>query len=98
MEAIFDKSFDDLEKSIRVSAKRQAVIAQNIANANTPGYEALEFDEALERAVVRQDAKKVVLEKEMAELSQNSMKYSSYVKIMTAKLGVLKTIASQGKR
>lgn len=95
---MFDKSFDALENAIRVSAKRQAVIAHNIANANTPGYEAKEFDEVLGKAVVREDNKKVVLEKEMDELSKNSMKYSSYVKLLSSKLGILRTIATQGKR
>lgn len=95
---IFDKSFNDLEQAIQVAAKRQAIIAHNIANANTPGYEAQEFDEVLGKAIVRQDAKNVVLEKELDDLSQNSMKYSSYVKLMTSKLGILRNIATQGKR
>ena len=95
---IFDKSFDDLEKAIRIAAKRQAIIAHNISNADTPGYEALEFDEILGEAVVRQDAKNVVLDKEITELSKNAMKYSSYVKLMSSKLGILRTIATQGKR
>ncbi|NQU16931.1 MAG: hypothetical protein HQ564_02600 [Candidatus Saganbacteria bacterium] len=96
--AIFDKSFDDLEKAIRVSARRQAVIAHNIANANTPGYKPLEFNEVLERAVESENNKKVVLEKELSDLSKNSLKYSSYIKIMSSKLGILRTIATQGKR
>lgn len=95
---LFDKTFDDLETSMKITAKRQAVIAHNIANANTPGYEAQEFDEYLGRAVTRQNEKNVILEKEMADLSDNSLKYSSYVKLMTQKLGILRTIASQGKR
>jgi len=95
---IFDKSFNDLEQAIKIAAKRQAIIAHNIANANTPGFEAQEFDEVLGKAIVRQDAKKVVLEKELDALSQNSMRYSSYVKLMTSKLGILRNIATQGKR
>lgn len=96
--AIFDRSFEDLERAIQVSAKKQAIIAHNISNANTPGYEAKEFDEILGRAVVRQNNKKVVLEEEMDRLSQNSLAYSSYVKLLSSKLGILRSIATQGKR
>lgn len=96
--AIFDQAFDNIEKSIKIASKRQAIIAHNIANANTPDYEALEFDEILGRAVVRQDERKVILEKEMADLSENSVLYSSYIKLMSQKLGILRTIASQGRR
>lgn len=95
---LFDKTFDNMENSMRIAAKRQAVIAQNIANANTPGYEAQEFDEVLGRAVKRQNEKKVIIEKEMADLSDNSIKHLSYVKLMSQKMGILRTIASQGKR
>ena len=95
---VFDQSFEDLEKAMKIAAKRQAIISHNIANANTPDYEALKFDEVLGEAVVRENNKKVVLEKEMAELSENSLKYSSYVKLMSQKLGILRSIATQGRR
>src|SRR3989339_1111459 len=95
---VFYHSFDDLEKALRLSAKRQAVISQNIANANTPGYKAMDFDEALDRAVERQGEKKVVMEKEMVALADNSVRYSAYLKMISNKLGILKTIASQGRR
>lgn len=95
---VFDPAFNDLERSMQIAAKRQAVIAQNIANANTPGYQALEFDEQLMRAVKRQERKNVVLEDELAALTDNSMKYSAYVKLMTSKLNIIRTIATQGRR
>ena len=95
---IFDQSFNALERAMRIATLRQSVIAQNIANAKTPGYEALTFDEQLDRAVKRRDRKEVVLEDEMAALAKNSGQYSAYVKLMTSKLGVLRTIATQGKR
>ena len=48
---IYDQTFDSLERSMKVAAMKQAVIAQNIANAKTPGYEAMTFDEQLNMAV-----------------------------------------------
>jgi flagellar basal body rod protein FlgB len=95
---IFDEAFNSLERAMRLATLRQSVIAQNIANAKTPGYAALTFDDELERAVKRQDRKDVVLEDELASLAENSNKYSAYVKLMTSKIGILRTIATQGKR
>jgi len=95
---IFDPTFKHLESAMKVSAAKQAVISHNIANANNPEYEALEFDEELGKAVNRLDNKKVVMEDEMAALSENSVRYSSYVKLMSSKLGVLRNIASQGRK
>jgi len=95
---IFDPTFTNLEKAMKVSTQRQAVISHNIANADTPGFKPLDFDEELGRAVERQNKKKVVIEEEMAALADNSVKYSSYVKLMTTKLNILRTIATQGRR
>ena len=95
---VFDKTFGSVEHAMRVSTQKQAVIAHNIANANTPGYEALTFDEELMRATKRVDKKNVVLEEEMAALTENSVRYSAYVKILTSKINVLKNIATQGRR
>ncbi|MCX5726792.1 MAG: flagellar basal body protein [Candidatus Saganbacteria bacterium] len=95
---IFDDTFLNLQKAMHVASKRQTVIAQNIANADTPGYVALEFDEVLDKAVKRAGAKNVVLEEEMASLSDNSIKYSAYVKLLSSKINILRNVASQGKR
>ena len=95
---MFDWPFDTLERSMRIATKRQEVITQNIANAKTPGYEALTFDEQMMRAVKRLDKKDVVLEDELSALTENSVRYSAYVKLMTSKLGALRTIVTQGRR
>lgn len=93
---VFDGTFDAIERAMRIETMKQAVTAQNIANAKTPGYEAMTFDENLMQAVKRLDKKDVVLEEELANLAKNS--YSSYVKLMTSKLNILRTIATQGRR
>lgn len=95
---IFDETFGNLERAMEIATKKQAVIAHNIANAKTPGYEALTFDEELMRAVKRLDKKQVVLEEELAALTENSIKYSAYVKLLSSKINVLRTIATQGRR
>jgi flagellar basal body rod protein FlgB len=95
---IFDSQFNRIEKQMEIAARMQEVISQNIANAKTPGYVPLTFDEELMRAVRRTDQKEVVLEEELAALTENSMKYSAYVKILSSKMNVLRTIATQGRR
>jgi len=95
---VFDAVYGQLEHAMQVASKRQAVIAHNIANASTPDYEPLTFDEELMKAVKRQDRRSVVLEDELAALTENSVKYSAYVKLMTSKVNNLKAIASQGRR
>ena len=93
---IFDPVFDNLTRAMRIESLKQEVTAHNIANAKTPGYEALTFDEHLMKAVKRTDSKKVALEEELAALTQN--KYSEYVRLLTSKIGMLKTIVTQGKK
>jgi flagellar basal body rod protein FlgB len=95
---MFDSTFNTLENQMLIATKRQEVIAQNIANAKTPGYEAMTFDEQLMQAVKRMDRKEVVLEDELAALTENSVKYSAYVKWMTSKLSALRAIVTQGKK
>ena len=95
---VFDGTFDRMEKAMEIATKRQAVIAHNIANADTPGYQALTFDNELQKAVTRLEQPSVNLEEEMAALTENSVAYSSYIKMMSTKLNVLKSVASQGRR
>jgi len=94
---MYDSTFIRLQESIDKATKKQAVIAQNIANINNPNYEALEFDEALDKAVKRSD-KKIVLEEEMAALSQNSIKHSAYIKLLASKIGIIHTVITQGRK
>ncbi len=41
---IFDNTFKALEKKLDLTFKRHAVMASNVANAETPGYKAREVD------------------------------------------------------
>lgn len=55
-----DKSINMLEKMLNVSATKHKVIANNIANINTPGYKKLEvsFAEQLEKVIKDTSANK----------------------------------------
>ncbi len=94
---IFDSTFNSLEKGVDRTSRVQEVIAQNVANANTPGYVPKKFDVFLNQAVEKQE-NKVNLEEEMAEMAKNNTEHSAYIKIMASKLSVLRTVVTQGRR
>lgn len=98
IDGIFDPTMASLEKSISHATKTQEIISQNIANAQTPGYVAKKFDKVLERAVERRDSTGVNLEEEMAAMAQNSGRHSAYLKLMSSKLAILRTVISQGRK
>lgn len=95
---MFDYAITELEGEMKKAIDRQSVHAHNLANVDTPGFRPLVFDEELNKAVERQDRKHVIVEEEIAALSENSIKYSAYVKLMSQKLNILKTIATQGRK
>ena len=95
---MFDKTFFNLEHSMKLMTAKQEMHAHNIANINTPDYQPLEFDAVLEKVVKSQDKKNASLEREMAGIAENGSDYSAAVKLITEKFNVLKTVASQGKR
>jgi len=59
--AAVPSQFDLLSKLADVTALRHKVLAQNVANVNTPGYRALtvSFDETLSRHITRHGVKGV---------------------------------------
>jgi len=50
---VFDKTYEALAKSLDLRTQAQTVISSNIANSDTPGYQAqeLNFEKALAKAV-----------------------------------------------
>jgi len=50
---VFDQTFESLSRALDLRTENQTVIASNIANADTPGYQAkeLNFEKALARAI-----------------------------------------------
>jgi flagellar basal-body rod protein FlgB len=50
---VFDRTYDTLAKSLDLRTQKQVVISSNIANADTPGYQAqeLDFEGALGKAL-----------------------------------------------
>lgn len=54
---VFDRTFEALAKSLDLRSQKQVIISSNIANADTPGYQAqtLDFEGALARALTLDD-------------------------------------------
>ena len=50
---VFDRTFDALAKSLDLRSQKQVVISSNIANSETPGYQAktLDFEGSLAQAL-----------------------------------------------
>ncbi len=94
---LFDDTFVNLQNAVERAVKTQAVIAHNIANAKTPGYEAMEFDKVLNKAVKRAN-KEVVFEEEMNALSKNAIDHSAYIKLLASKISVIRTVVTQGRK
>lgn len=55
---IFDRTVQALEKTLDLRSEKQTVISSNIANAETPGYQAkaFDFENSLARALTLDDA------------------------------------------
>jgi flagellar basal-body rod protein FlgB len=94
---------------------RGAVLANNIANANTPGFQRSDVDfhsvlaaamdggsaDAVRSATfspapdgsgaVRVDGSNVDIDREMSELSQNSLEYQALTSVAAARVNILKT-------
>jgi|WetSurMetagenome_2_1015567.scaffolds.fasta_scaffold599737_2 flagellar basal body rod protein FlgB len=94
---MFDDTFNNVEMALNRATKKQAIIAQNIANAGNPNYIPKDFDEVLNKAVERKN-KNIVIEEEMATLSKNAIDHSAYVKLLASKIGVLRTVVTQGRK
>lgn len=115
-----------LAKCLDAAAIKHQVIANNIANVETPGFarsevgfeaklrEALELgsrDAILERVTkinpepqldrtspARPDGNNVIIDREMADLTRNSLQYDALVQLINLKGNMLRTVITEGRR
>ncbi len=127
---ISDKTINLLEKSLDISARRHRIIANNIANQDTMGYQPkdVDFKQALQQelqkgqgpmtrthskhlkhrskpsglgrqpAAGQPSAGPINIDKEMANLMENSIKYRTSVEMLIRKMNILKNAISEGGR
>jgi flagellar basal-body rod protein FlgB len=113
---LFDSTLIGLERAMSGAMLRQQVLANNLANANTPGFKRsdVDFQGALAQAfsrnagaggigatpfaveqetntTVRADGSNVDVDTEMANLAQNSLAYTAYTSVVTARIKILET-------
>lgn len=136
MSGLFDKTTGALQKSLDFLQLRNTVTSANIANAETPGYNAkkVDFEEQLSSALNRNgsrnlsatnlqhfplaqsalesvtadvydnpdiannnDMNTVDLEKEMATLADNTIRYRAATQLINKKLGAMKYVIGGGR-
>jgi len=123
---LFDKTIDTLTKSLDLHLQRHSIIADNIANAETPYFKArrADFEAELQRAVeesevqpgvndvqsveariseepfseVGQDLNTVDMDREMAAMNKNDVKYSANSQAISRKFLLLKYAIGEGEK
>ena len=115
-----------IAQSLDASAMRHRVIADNIANVETPGFKRSEvsFESKLKSALeslnsdmamrtiegmepdveqdtqspARADGNNVSIDREMADLTKNSLEYETLTRLMTMKGSMIQTVLTEGRR
>ena len=123
---MFDKTIDTLSKSLDLHLQRHSIIADNIANAETPYFKArrIDFEAELQKATensdgaegfedlasitgriseepfseVGQDLNSVDMDREMAAMNKNDVKYSAGTQAISKKFALLKYEIGEGER
>jgi flagellar basal-body rod protein FlgB len=97
-----------VEKMLDFTAKRQQAISANIANLDTPGYQArdVEFKQELSNAssihdvdiddAVKQNGNNVDLEKQMTRMTQNGLQYMMLIQYLSSDIKTLHTAIIEG--
>jgi len=107
-----------LEAGIKAEGSRQKLIANNVANMNTPGYRRtdIRFEEILAKAIetkgkidmsgfkpeiyqpkttsLKSNGNDVHLETEVGSMVKNSLKHSTYIKLLKKKYEQMKASMS----
>ena len=123
-----DVNSQALAAALRGAAARHAVIADNIANVDTPGFvrSDVDFEEALALALqearrtphraadliaalslrprrdlaspARADGNNVNIDREMAALARNVLRYNAAGEVLAARIRMLRTAIHEGRR
>ena len=104
---IFSPTISLLEQSVAYEAQRASIIAHNIANIDTPDYQRISFAKTLADTRKKlglpaiDDADyglgEVDLDKEMSALGEVKTVQTSYLRLLSLQLGILKKVVTQGK-
>ena len=96
---------DQLSSALSLASLKHQVIASNIANRDTQGYQRLQvnFDAAMERADVvaepagTNDAAPVSLEQDLVALSSNAAQYESLARVLSRYFSIVGAITNYSR-
>ena len=96
---IIDPTSRNVMDAIMDASRRQAVYSYNVANASTPGFTPVRFEDELKNATDRYglESKDFSLEEEMSKMSMNSLKHSGLTKLLSTRMGILRKVVTMGK-
>lgn len=94
---------DQISAAMSLSSLQHQVIASNIANRDTQGYQRLQlnFDRAMDRADATVVAEKtdtpVSMEQDLVALSTNSMQYETLARALTRYFSIVSAITNPNR-
>ena len=98
---LFDDTSVRLEKAIYEMNDRQNAAAYNIANASTPGFKPIRYQDEIEEAVRLYGNSKMLnvvnIDDEMVKSTKVRLKHSAYVRLLSTKIGITKKVVTLGK-
>ena len=98
---LFDNTSNKLEAAIYEMNKRQNAAAYNIANASTPDFKPIRFQDEINDAVRlygnARMLESVNVDDEMVKSTKVRVKHSAYVRLLSTKIGITKKVVTLGK-
>jgi flagellar basal body rod protein FlgB len=98
---LFDDTAVRLETAIYEMNHRQNAAAYNIANASTPEFKPIRFEDEIEQAVRLYGSAKMLnvvnVDDEMVKSTKIRLKHSAYVRLLSTKMGITKKVVTLGK-
>jgi flagellar basal-body rod protein FlgB len=109
---MLDPIAGQLERYMDLLSARQRLVASNIANADTPGYHALDIDftsefqnamggtpraEEVSGLPVKNDGNNVNLDRESRMLAENAMRFQLASNLMRSQLRMVRSAIQEGK-
>jgi flagellar basal body rod protein FlgB len=98
---LFDDTANRLEAAIYEMNKRQNAAAYNIANASTPDFKPIRFQDEIDEAIRLYGSPSILndvnVDDEMVKSTKVRLKHSAYVRLLSTKIGITKKVVTLGK-
>jgi len=98
---LFDSTSVRLEDAIYDMNKKQKATAYNIANASTPGFRPIRYEDEIQEAIRLYGDSSMLdvvnVDDEMVRSTKIRLKHSAYVRLLSTKIGITKKVVTLGK-